>query len=223
MIIDTPGIHILEGKEKDIQVRCKEPVVLIDSPHPSSNMDRTIHILWSTDCSVYGLIKGNYKAKIIAEGNASSSKLRYILLWDKTNVFDVDIVGSITNSHATSDIHILSLITNQSHIKLNGVVHIGSNIQKAWGHILEENIFLGESGKVTGVPSLLVHSNDVQASHAARIERIPDEKLYYLRARGISKDDATVMMIESSIANVLEWLDQKEKQKIHEDIFASLV
>lgn len=44
-----------------------------------------------------------------------------------------------------------------------------------------------------------MHSDDVEAGHAARIERIPDEKLYYLRARGIPRDDATVMMIRSSV------------------------
>lgn len=44
-----------------------------------------------------------------------------------------------------------------------------------------------------------MHSDDVEAGHAARIERISDEKLYYLRARGIPRDDATVMMIRSSV------------------------
>lgn len=44
-----------------------------------------------------------------------------------------------------------------------------------------------------------MHSDDVQAGHAARIERVSDEKLYYLRARGIPHDDATVMMIRSSV------------------------
>lgn len=39
----------------------------------------------------------------------------------------------------------------------------------------------------------------MEAGHAARIEKIPDEKLYYLRARGIPRDDASVMMIESAV------------------------
>lgn len=47
----------------------------------------------------------------------------------------------------------------------------------------------------------------MEAGHAARIERVSDEKLYYLRARGIPKDDATVMMIESSVGGLFEGLE----------------
>ena len=64
----------------------------------------------------------------------------------------------------------------------------------------------------------MVHSDDVEAGHAARIERVSDEKLYYLRARGIPKDDATVMMIRSSVAKVFERLDEEYQEKILEKV-----
>ncbi len=53
----------------------------------------------------------------------------------------------------------------------------------------------------------------MEAGHAARIERVSDEKLYYLRARGIPKDDATVMMIESSVAGLVEGLEEQFQEK----------
>lgn len=59
-----------------------------------------------------------------------------------------------------------------------------------------------------------MHSDDVEAGHAARIERVSDEKLYYLRARGIPKDDATVMMIESAVAGLFEGLGEEYYKKI---------
>ncbi len=54
----------------------------------------------------------------------------------------------------------------------------------------------------------------MEAGHAARIERVSDEKLYYLRARGIPKDDATVMMIESSVAGLIEGLEEQYQEKV---------
>jgi len=68
--------------------------------------------------------------------------------------------------------------------------------------LVEENIFLGATGKVRGLPTLLVHSNDVKASHACNMERISDEKLFYLRSRGLPREDATVLMLESYIARI---------------------
>ncbi len=59
-----------------------------------------------------------------------------------------------------------------------------------------------------------MHSDDVEAGHAARIERVSDEKLYYLRARGIPKDDATVMMIESSVVGLFEGLEEQYQKEV---------
>ncbi len=73
--------------------------------------------------------------------------------------------------------------------------------------MVEENIFLGERGKVRGLPTLLVHSNDVKASHACNMEKIPDAKLFYLRSRGLPKEDATILMLESYIAKIFGKLE----------------
>lgn len=83
---------------------------------------------------------------------------------------------------------------------------------------MEENIFLGSKGSIRGIPSLLVHSDDVEAGHAARIERVSDEKLYYLRSRGIPKDDAIVMMIESAVRNLFSDLETKYQPEIMEKV-----
>jgi Fe-S cluster assembly scaffold protein SufB len=97
-------------------------------------------------------------------------------------------------------------------------VQIDANIAKVKWHILEENIFLGSKGNIRWIPSLFVHSDDVEAGHAARIERISDEKLYYLRARGIPKDDASVMMIQSSILALFEGLSEQRKEEIMQEV-----
>lgn len=65
-----------------------------------------------------------------------------------------------------------------------------------------------------GLPTLLVHSNDVKASHACNMERISDDKLFYLRSRGLPKQDATVIMLESYIAKIYEGLDE-----VNEDLY----
>lgn len=117
-----------------------------------------------------------------------------------------------------TNIHILSLVGESGIIELNGTVQIDAHIAKVKGHILEENIFLGSKGSIRGIPSLLVHSDDVEAGHAARIERVSDEKLYYLRSRGIPKDDATVMMIESAVRNLFPDLDTKYQPEIMQKV-----
>ncbi len=145
-------------------------------------------------------MSGNCDYSLQFVTDSGESIVRMLLLATQNEKLKTNIYSTLTASHTLTNIHILSLVGESGIIELNGTVQIDTNISKVKGHILEENIFLGSKGNIRGIPSLLVHSDDVEAGHAARIERISDEKLYYLRSRGIPKDDATVMMIESSVA-----------------------
>ncbi len=126
------------------------------------------------------------------------------------------INGELAASWAYLNMHIVSFVSDGWLIDLDGIVHITEGIEKVEWYLVEENIFLGATGKVRGLPTLLVHSNDVKASHACNMERISDDKLFYLRSRGLPREDATVLMLESYIAKIfgdLEW--------VHAELFES--
>lgn len=44
--------------------------------------------------------------------------------------------------------HIVSFVSDNGYIDLDGIVHIVEGIEKVEGYLEEENIFLGSSGKV---------------------------------------------------------------------------
>lgn len=64
------------------------------------------------------------------------------------------------------------------------------------------------------MPTLLVKSNEVEASHACKIEKIPEDDLFYLRSRGLDKNFATYILIESKVKNIFSFL---ESQDFYED------
>ena len=157
-----------------------------------------------------------YSLQFVTE--AGESIVRMLLLATQDEKLKTNIYSTLSHSHTVTNIHILSLVGESGTIELNGTVQIDANITKVKWHILEENIFLGSKGNIRWIPSLLVHSDDVEAGHAARIERVSDEKLYYLRSRGIPKDDAIVMMIESSVAGLFEGLESQYRKIIQQQV-----
>lgn len=175
-------------------------VVVYDQTKTDSTLARKVVVSHNTRLTWYGVVSGNCDYSLQFVTDSGESIVRMLLLATQNEKLKTNIYSTLTASHTLTNIHILSLVGESGIIELNGTVQIDANISKVKGHILEENIFLGSKGNIRGIPSLLVHSDDVEAGHAARIERISDEKLYYLRSRGIPKDDATVMMIESSVA-----------------------
>jgi SUF system FeS cluster assembly, SufBD len=131
----------------------------------------------------------------------------YALLSSRGEKICVKINGELQSSHSQLNMHIVSFVSDAGNIDLDGIVHIGAGVEKVEGYLVEENIFLWSSGKVRGLPTLLVHSNDVKASHACNMERISDEKLFYLRSRGLPREDAAVLMLESYISKVFGKLE----------------
>jgi Fe-S cluster assembly scaffold protein SufB len=193
-------------------------VVVYDQTEAFDPISRKIIISNYTKLRWYSVAHGrsHYSLQFITE--SGESIVRMLLLASQDEQLKMNVHSTLSHSDTITNIHILSLAGDSGIIELDGSVQIDSNIAKVKGHILEENIFLGSKGNIRGIPSLFVHSDDVEAGHAARIERVSDEKLYYLRSRGIPKDDATVMMIESSVAGLFEGLDEKYQEIIRKKV-----
>jgi len=106
-------------------------------------------------------------------------------------------------------------------ISLDGIIDIHAWIQWVEARLQEDNLFLWNSGKINGIPTLLVKSNDVKASHSCKMEKISDEKLFYLRSRGIWKDNAMNMILEGYINHIFAHLKEK-KQTLFERVFQNI-
>lgn len=210
-------ILVNENSELDLHFDGGGEVVVFDQTS-TQDISRKVTISNNTRLRWYSVISGQNKYFLQFVTESGESIVRTLLMATAEEKLETTIRSTLTASQTTSNIHILSLVGESGIIELNGTVQIEANIEKVKWHILEENIFLGSKWNIRGIPSLLVHSDDVEAGHAARIERVSDEKLYYLRARGIPKDDATVMMIESAVAGLLEGLDEKYQEEIVQKI-----
>jgi len=140
----------------------------------------------------------------------------FSLLSSRGEKITTKINGELRSSQSFLDMHIVSLVSDNGLIDLDGIVHITEGVEKVEGYLEEENIFLWSSGKVRGLPTLLVHSDDVKAAHACNMEKISDDKLFYLRARGLPKEDATVLMLESYIAKIFGYLETDYEELYNE-------
>ena len=193
-------------------------VFVYDQTQADTALIRKVVVSHGTKLTWYGVMSGDSEYSLQFVTESGESIVCILLLATQDEKLKTNIYSTLSASHTVTNIHILSLVGGAGVIELNGTVQIDANIAKVKGHILEENIFLGSKGSIRGIPSLLVHSDDVEAGHAARIERVSDEKLYYLRSRGIPKDDATVMMIESAVRNLFSDLETKYQPEIMEKV-----
>jgi Fe-S cluster assembly scaffold protein SufB len=211
-------VLIDENSDSDLHYDFGGEVVVYDQTHTGSTLSRKVVVSNNTKLTWYWVINGNSEYSLQFLTESGESIVRMLLFATESEKLKTTIYSTLAHSNTFTNIHILSLVGESGIIELNGTVRIDPNITKVKGHILEENIFLGSKGNIRWIPSLLVHSDDVEAWHAARIERVSNEKLYYLRSRGIPKDDATVMMIQSSVYGLFYWLQRNYQDEIMEKV-----
>lgn len=70
------------------------------------------------------------------------------------------------------------------------------SIHQSAGYLSEENIILGEKTTIKTLPMLDVRTHDVKASHAATIQRLDPQKVFYVTSRGISDSDAQRLLVQ---------------------------
>lgn len=167
---------------------------------------------WS-NIEFYWFLKGDNIHNINFYQNSNSSKLKvnYLLVSYDSSEIKSKIYSKILSNSSNVDIHILSLVWNEWIIDIDWIVEIDKWFHKIKWHLLEENIFLWSKWKIRWVPTLLVRSDDVEASHACKIEKINDEELFYLRSRWLKKSDSVSMLIESKIKILFSCLSMIDK------------
>jgi Fe-S cluster assembly scaffold protein SufB len=103
------------------------------------------------------------------------------------------------NTHATIEVR---AVTEQiSKIIVTGIIEIEPDAHQVTSYF-SCHVLQFDRSKAIITPSLAINTNDIACSHAATIRTITDADLLYLRSRGISRDQARQLMVESFTAPV---------------------
>ncbi|GHU35405.1 hypothetical protein FACS1894166_13680 [Bacilli bacterium] len=67
-----------------------------------------------------------------------------------------------------------------------------------------EGVLLDNVSTIKVLPSMIVDTNSIKASHTVNIGNINPDQLFYLMSRGISQHDATIILLESMFSQIRE-------------------
>ncbi|MGB3586166.1 MAG: Fe-S cluster assembly protein SufD, partial [Tunicatimonas sp.] len=96
------------------------------------------------------------------------------------------------------------IMDDQSKGVFNGKVYVRQAAQKTNAFQSNANILLTNEASIDTKPQLEIWADDVKCSHGATTGQIDQEQLFYLRARGMSKDQATAILLRAFAGDVLE-------------------
>jgi Fe-S cluster assembly protein SufD len=96
------------------------------------------------------------------------------------------------------------LLAGRSRAVFNGRIMVRKDAQKTDAKQSNKNLILGDEAVVSTRPQLEIFANDVKCTHGATIGRLDEESLFYLRTRGIGKDEARNVLIRAFADDVID-------------------
>ena len=101
----------------------------------------------------------------------------------------------------------------------NGKVFVHREAQKTNAFQSNANIVMTDSATINSKPELEIYADDVKCSHGSTTGQLDEEALFYLRARGLSKDSARAVLVNAFASDVIEQIGvESVKEEIEQYI-----
>ena len=100
-------------------------------------------------------------------------------------------------SHGKSRQLVKSVLAHQAHFAFKGDVSIEPAVKDIEAMQTNRNLLLSTDASVRTQPQLIIHADDVKASHGATTGQLDETALFYMQQRGIDRETAKQMLIEA--------------------------
>lgn len=157
------------------------------SEHRNSVFDSNMITLYG------GMIRNNMYVALNEEGGECGLYGMYIL--DKNQVVDNFSYIDHIAPHCLSNEHFKGVMDDASLANFSGCIRVRPDAQKTEAYQANNNLLLSDSARVNAKPQLVIDADDVKCSHGATVGQIDEEAMFYLRSRGIGREEARMMMM----------------------------
>ncbi len=96
------------------------------------------------------------------------------------------------------------IIEDKSAATFNGKIFVRKDAQKTNAFQSNKNILLSDDGTINTKPQLEIYADDVKCSHGTSTGKLDEDKIFYLRARGLSETSAKKLLMHAFASEVVE-------------------
>jgi Fe-S cluster assembly protein SufD len=117
-----------------------------------------------------------------------------------------------------------TVVNGDGYTVFDGMIKIEKQSRGTISRLEEHAIHLSEKARSDSIPGLKIDTNDVQrAGHASTSGQVDEEMLFYMRSRGIDRDEAIHMIVTGFFEPVLDRIPLEElRERVAEVIEAKI-
>ena len=159
---------------------------------------------------------------ILHRGEYANAKFNSVYLLQGSEQFDLHATVEHEVPNCTTEENIRGIVADQAQATFNGRIHIHRDAQKTLAELNNRNLLLSDEAQINTKPELEIYADDVRCAHGATVAEIDDDAVFYLTSRGVSAEQALMMLNFGFINELLddialepvqEWLRQVLRQR----------
>jgi Fe-S cluster assembly protein SufD len=109
--------------------------------------------------------------------------------------------------HTTGDTVWKGALTGESRASYEGLIHIVPGAQETNTYLQTHSMLLSPKARGDAIPSLIVQTDNVSASHGGTVGELDEEQIYYMMSRGLSRGEAVRVLVEGYFEEVVQRLE----------------
>ena len=155
----------------------------------------------------FGSKKGKVRIQndLIAPG--ATSRVTGAYFADGTQHLDYDTFQEHAAPNTTSDFAFKGALRDEASTVWRGMIRVEKDAQKTDAYQQNRNLLLSKKAHADSIPGLEIMANDVRCTHGATLGQVDRDMLFYLMARGLSRQDAERMIVRGFFQDVLDRIE----------------
>ena len=127
------------------------------------------------------------------------------------DVFAVDLHET---GPSGGDVHWRGAATGESRASFEGLIEIDPGAQQTHTYLQIHSMMLSPKARVDAIPSVLVSSDDVSASHGGTVGELDESAIFYMQSRGLDRPAAVRVIVEGFFEPLISELADEPLQEL---------
>jgi len=149
-----------------------------------------------------GLVKVDVESQLFGQG--ASSEMLGVYFGAAKQHFDFHTLQEHRAPSTMSELLYKGAVTDHAHTVFAGLIRVDWGAQKTNAFQANRNLILSATARSDSIPKLEIMANDLRCTHGSATSRLNEEHIFYLMSRGLSRDQATHMIVEGFFADIFD-------------------
>jgi Fe-S cluster assembly protein SufD len=156
--------------------------------HQKANVDREGRLQWTIGALGSRLAKVNQH--VAMTGPDAEVQVNGVMFTEGRQHLSYNTHQHHRAPYCKSDLLYKAALQDRSRTVWRGMIKVDKDAQRTDGYQRNDNLMLSRDARADSIPGLEIEADDVRCTHGATAGRVDEESIFYLRTRGLTRNEA---------------------------------